>query len=79
MRAQHVTDTGAQSAWQEVPQPTRQYSTTMDNAVFAAIAMALHDDQGYNMHDIESGNITISVRPSDWTSKLAKMTPSPRQ
>ncbi|MCI6491823.1 MAG: hypothetical protein PUH57_00650 [Prevotellaceae bacterium] len=51
----------------------------MDNAVFAAIAMALHDDQGYNMHDIESGNITISVRPSDWTSKLAKMTPSPRQ
>lgn len=51
----------------------------MDNAVLAAIAMALHDEQGYNMHDLESGNITISAHPSDWTSKLAKMTMSPHQ
>ncbi len=51
----------------------------MDNAILAAIAMALHDDQGYNMHDEESGNITISPQQSDWTSKLAKMTMSPHQ
>ncbi len=46
----------------------------MDNAVFAAIAMALHDDQGYNMHDIESGSITISAHPSEWASKQATIT-----
>lgn len=51
----------------------------MDNAVLAAIAMALHDEQGYNMHDIESGCITINPTPSDWTSKLVRMTPVPRQ
>ncbi|MDO4932200.1 MAG: hypothetical protein Q4E63_06085 [Prevotellaceae bacterium] len=49
----------------------------MDNAVFAAIAMAMHDELGYNMHDIESCNITINAQSSDWTSKLAKMTSSP--
>lgn len=51
----------------------------MDNAVLAAIAMALHDEQGYNMHDLESGCITIVPSSSEWTSKVAKMTTAPRQ
>ncbi len=51
----------------------------MDNAVFAAIAMALHDEQGYNMHDLESGKITITPAHSEWTSKLAKITQTPQK
>lgn len=51
----------------------------MDNAVFAAIAMALHDDQGYNMHDKESGSITITRVQTEWSSKTAKMTTAPQK
>ncbi len=51
----------------------------MDNAVFAAIAMALHDDQGYNMHDTESGSITITPVSSEWSSKIVKMTNAPQK
>lgn len=46
----------------------------MNNEVYAAIAMALHDDLGYNMHDEESGKLTIVARNTEWTSKVAKMT-----
>ena len=46
----------------------------MKNEVFAAIAMALHDDQGYNMHDGESGLLTITQHDTEWASKQAKMT-----
>lgn len=45
----------------------------MTNEVYAAIAMALHDDQGYNMHDGESGRLTIVAKDTEWTSKQAKM------
>ena len=33
--------------------------TKSDNAVFAAIALALHDFRGNNVHDEEPGIITI--------------------
>ena len=46
----------------------------MNNEVYAAIAMALHDDLGYNLHDSESGRLTIVARDSEWSSKAAKMT-----
>lgn len=36
--------------------------------------MALHDELGYNMHDSESGRLTIVQRNTEWTSKAAKMT-----
>ena len=46
----------------------------MNNEVYAAIAMALHDDLGYNLHDSESGRLTIVAKDSEWSSKAAKMT-----
>lgn len=46
----------------------------MNNEICAAIAMALHDDLGYNMHDLESGKLTIVNHESEWSSKAAKMT-----
>ncbi len=46
----------------------------MNNEVFAAIAMALHDDLGYNLHDDESGKLTIRNHNTEWTSKVIKMT-----
>lgn len=46
----------------------------MNNEVFAAIAMALHDAQGYNMHDGESGILTITQHDTEWASKQAKIT-----
>lgn len=46
----------------------------MNNEVFAAIAMALHDDLGYNLHDDESGKLTIRKHNTEWTSKVMKMT-----
>lgn len=46
----------------------------MNNEVFAAIAMALHDDLGYHLHDEESGKLTIRKHNTEWTSKVIKMT-----
>jgi hypothetical protein len=46
----------------------------MTNEVYAAIAMALHDDLGYNIHDMESGRITIVRNNTEWTSKQLNMT-----
>ncbi len=37
-----------------------------ENEIFAAIAMALHEHNGSNMHDKESGKITISKHTSEW-------------
>lgn len=36
--------------------------------------MALHDDLGYNLHDSESGMLTIVKHDTEWTSKAAQMT-----
>lgn len=45
----------------------------MRKEVYAAIAMALHDELGYNMHDIESRQIKIVHHNTEWTSKQANM------
>ncbi len=50
-----------------------------NNEVYAAIALALHEFKGNNVHDKESGIITIKKRHSDWESHILCMTPEPRK
>lgn len=48
-----------------------------DNAVYAAIAMALHEYRGNNVHDKEPGVITIKTRPTLWNAHVLGMTKRP--
>lgn len=48
------------------------------NEIYAAIALAMHEFRGNNVHDKEVGYITIKERRSDWESHLLKMTPMPK-
>ena len=41
----------------------------MNNEVYAAIAMALHEHLGNNVHDVETGIITINARPTQWAMR----------
>lgn len=50
-----------------------------NNEVYAAIALALHEYKGNNVHDKESGVITIKERRCDWESHLLRMTPKPQK
>ena len=50
-----------------------------NNEVYAAIALALHEFNGNNVHDKEPGIITISGRHTDWESHLLRMTPKPQK
>jgi hypothetical protein len=47
------------------------------NEVYAAIAMALHEHLGNNVHDVEPGIITIAEHPTQWNGYAQTMTPSP--
>lgn len=47
------------------------------NEVYAAIALALHEYNGNNVHDIEPGFITIKGKHSEWESHLLTMTQHP--
>lgn len=49
----------------------------MKNDVYAAIALALHEFQGNNVHDKESGVITIRPRHTEWSSRILTMTKRP--
>ena len=49
----------------------------MDKNVFAAIAMALYEYEGNNVHDEESGTITIQPRETMWDAKFLSLTPKP--
>ena len=49
----------------------------MTNEVYAAIAMALHEFQGNNVHDKETGIITIKPHLTQWDSHILTMTPHP--
>ncbi|WP_288155788.1 hypothetical protein [Phocaeicola sartorii] len=40
------------------------------NEVSAAIALALHEYQGYTMHVMESGILTLDNGYTEWNSKL---------
>ena len=51
----------------------------VNNEVYAAIALALHEFNGNNVHDKETGVITIKGRRSDWESHLLRMTPKPQK
>ena len=48
-----------------------------NNEVYAAIAMALHEYKGNNVHDKESGIITIKPHCTEWNSSMLTMTPRP--
>jgi hypothetical protein len=48
------------------------------NEVYAAIALALHEFKGNNVHDKESGIITIAPRQTQWNSRMMTMTDHPR-
>jgi len=49
----------------------------MNNEVYAAIAMALHEFLGNNVHDKETGIITIKPRQTQWDSHILTMTQHP--
>lgn len=48
-----------------------------NNEVYAAIALALHEFKGNNVHDKEAGVITIKGRNSEWGLHLLTMTQHP--
>ena len=50
-----------------------------DKNIFAAIALALHEFKGNNVHDKEPGVITIKPRPTLWTAKFQVMTSKPER
>ena len=47
------------------------------NEVYAAIAMALHEFKGNNVHDKETGIITITPRETQWNGYALSMTDKP--
>lgn len=49
----------------------------VNKEVYAAIAMALHEFKGNNVHDKESGIITIKPHFTEWHSHNLNMTPIP--
>ena len=48
-----------------------------DKNVYAAIALALHEHLGNNVHDKVSGVITINERDSQWNGFALSMTERP--
>ncbi len=49
----------------------------INNEVYAAISLALHEYYGNTTHDEETGVITIKNRNSDWESHTLKMRQQP--
>ena len=47
------------------------------NEVYAAIAMALHEHLGNNVHDVEPGIITIAEKQTQWNGYALTMTEHP--
>ncbi len=45
----------------------------MDKNIYAAIAMALYQYQGNNVHDKEPGIITIKPRQTMWNAKFLRL------
>jgi len=48
-----------------------------DKNIYAAIAMAIYDWKGNNVHDKETGKITIQPKQTQWNSKFLNMTEKP--
>ncbi len=49
----------------------------MNNEVYAAIALALHQHQVGNAHDVETGIITIAEHHTQWNGYAQTMTAHP--
>ena len=49
----------------------------MKNEVYAAIAMAIYEYQGNNVHDSEPGIITIGAKQTQWNGYAQSMTKLP--
>ena len=49
----------------------------MNNNIYAAIAMALYEYAGNNVHDVEPGIITIKQKQTMWNAKFEIMTKKP--
>lgn len=49
----------------------------IDKNVYAAIAMAIYEYQGNNVHDTEPGIITIKNEPSQWNARFLSFTKKP--
>ena len=49
----------------------------MKNEVYAAIAMALYEFKGNNVHDKEPGIITIAEKQTQWNGYAQTMTAHP--
>ena len=49
----------------------------MAKNIYAAIAMARYESQGTNVHDKESGIITIKPRQTMWNAKFLSLTAKP--
>ena len=49
----------------------------MNNNIYAAIAMALYEYAGNNVHDVESAIITIKPKQTLWNAKFEIMTKKP--
>lgn len=47
------------------------------NEVYAAIALALHEFKGNNVHDKETGIITIQEKRTQWNGYALSMTEHP--
>lgn len=50
-----------------------------DKNIAAAIAMAIYEYQGNNVHDKEPGIITIRSHQTLWNAKFLSETPKPKQ
>ncbi len=50
----------------------------MDKNIYAAIALALYEEQGNNVHDHESGVITIHPKQTLWDAKFLSFTQKPK-
>ena len=48
-----------------------------DKNIYAAIALALHEFAGNNVHDKEPGIITIKPKVTLWNAKFQVMKPKP--
>ncbi|MDD6552960.1 MAG: hypothetical protein PUF37_05160 [Prevotellaceae bacterium] len=48
-----------------------------DKNVYAAIAMALYEYEGNNVHDVEPGVITIKRHHTLWNAKMLSFTKRP--
>lgn len=49
----------------------------MDKNIYAAIAMAIYEFQGNNVHDKESGIITIKPKQTLWDAKQLSFNAKP--